>query len=383
MTNKSNNPLIDRVRSLVDLSREQVDKSLTAINEGISDDELRSIKRIFFTGCGDSFMAGKAATHVFQEYADNPEHIYEAVAPLELARFEYIPENLNPSETLVIGISASGSPVRVQEAMLRAKHYGMKTMAVTNNPDSKVASAADYILVSNDPEKLNDSPGLRSYLASMITLYLLGVKYGSLLKTSDNVENFISEIRNYMNSYTDYLDEIIEVTEKLAENTLDAKAFTFIGDGIESSTASFSAAKVVEVAGKITIVNDSEEWCHINYFNKFTEDNPVFVIANSASKNLTRISETLNQADVVGHPTILVIDDFSVESKDLAIPENTQIINLPMSQNILVQALGSYIPGTLFAAHLAEKTDEPYFRGDKFPMDAMTTSNSKITYPEK
>src|SRR5699024_1333011 len=160
-------------------------------------------------------------------------------------------------------------------------------------------------------------------------------------------------IVDYVKSYSENMETYVNDLENLAEKYLDSKVYTFIGDNDEASSASFSAAKIVEVAGKITVVNNSEEWCHINYFNQFTKNNPVFILANSKSSNLSRISETLNQANEVGHPTVLISDVDSLDN--IIVPKDTNVISLPNTDNPYLQSFGSFIPGTIFSAFLAEK----------------------------
>lgn len=378
MTNKITNKLINRIYKLIEMIDDQMDSSQKAITNNISKDELKEIKNIYLTGCGDSFMAAKVAVNFLNEYANNNEHDYRAISPIEFSRYEKFSEEINASESLLIGISASGSPARVKEAMLRAKHLGMKTLAVTNNLSSKVGEVADYILVSNDPEVLNDSPGLLSYVGSMATLTMFSLKYGEAHGLNSEGNAVRQEIVDYVKSYSDYMENYINELDNLAERFLKSRFYTFIGDNDEASSASFSAAKIVEVAGKITIVNNSEEWCHINYFNQFTKNNPVFILANSKSSNLSRISETLNQANIVGHPTILICDQDSLDH--ISVPKDITVISLPKIENPYLQSFGSFIPGTIFSAFLAEKLEEPYFRGDNFPIEAMTPSNSEIFY---
>lgn len=374
MTNK----LVDRVYQLIEMIGDQMDSSERAVINGISEKELKEIKNIYLTGCGDSFMAAKVAINILDKYANNTEHDYRAVSPIEFSRYEKFSDEINPAESLLIGISASGSPARVKEAMLRAKHLGMKTLAVTNNPSSKVGKVADYVLVSNNPEVLNDSPGFLSYVGSMATLTLFSLKYGEAHGLNSDSDTIKDSIVEYVKSYSDNMETYVKDLEGLAKKYLDSKVYTFIGDNDEASSASFSAAKIVEVAGKITVVNNSEEWCHINYFNQFTQDNPVFILANSKSSNLSRVSETLNQANDVGHPTVLISD---VDSLDyITVPKDTHVISLPNTDNPYLQSFGSFIPGTIFSAFLAEKLKEPYFRGDSFPIEAMTPSNSEIYY---
>ena len=59
---------------------------------------------------------------------------------------------------------------------------------------------------------------------------------------------------------------IEERTRELAEAVADQTNFVFVGDGPNYATALFSAAKVIEAAGRHAMGQDTEEWAHLQYF---------------------------------------------------------------------------------------------------------------------
>ena len=114
--------------------------------EAVPDELLKKIRKVILTGCGDSYFAGIAAVPAFKKYAGAFASSFEAVRCIDAARYlEY--EKGQEDATLVVAVSASGSPVRVMEALRRANQKGCHTLAVTNIPDSRAAKEAEYSLI--------------------------------------------------------------------------------------------------------------------------------------------------------------------------------------------------------------------------------------------
>ena len=55
--------------------------------------------------------------------------------------------------------------------------------------------------------------------------------------------------------------------------------FVFVGDGPNYATALFSAAKVIEAAGRHAMGQDTEEWAHLQYFVNVDPATPTFLIS--------------------------------------------------------------------------------------------------------
>ena len=66
--------------------------------------------------------------------------------------------------------------------MLLARKAGAKVLALTATPQSRIGRAADWIVDTTQP-KFNDPegmiiPGVRSYVANQIGLYLIAIHLG-------------------------------------------------------------------------------------------------------------------------------------------------------------------------------------------------------------
>lgn len=63
--------------------------------------------------------------------------------------FERQIEGIGSEDDVLIGLSTSGDSINVVNGLLCAKRMNIKTIAVTGNPDSKIAGISDYKLVFN------------------------------------------------------------------------------------------------------------------------------------------------------------------------------------------------------------------------------------------
>ncbi len=76
------------------------------------------------------------------------------------------------SDTLVIGVSQSGSAADVLGVMEEAKRHGAVVASITNYPDSKMAKAAEYSLLCNAGEETSVAAS-KTFIAQLGLMYLL------------------------------------------------------------------------------------------------------------------------------------------------------------------------------------------------------------------
>ncbi len=356
------NPLRNQCMSIPDLCEDQIAGVRKGIEGSIPPESLKNIRRVILTGCGDSYFAARAVIPAFKRFAGKFGSKFSAERCIDVSRFIELPEK-DAASTLVIAISASGGPARVEEALLRAKKHGCMTMALTNNPDSRAAKAAEFMLIVNTPAFPNPNPGLRNYYASLTGLLMFAAYLGECKGISPvgTMDNLADAIRTYTKSYAAILPQIDEKMFRLAIQWKDYATIETIADDISASTAMFIGAKFVEVAGIMAPHIDSEDWCHVNYFSHAPEKIGTIIVADINDNNRTRIGETIHQAAGIGRPVLLIANgtgkDFGVseEMTELVVPD------APKNYEFLLPLL-NYIPGSILASYVSELIGEPYFR---------------------
>lgn len=208
------------------LSMIQFDRSVASLKALGLEKELAGVNRIIATGCGDSYLAAISASGAFAHFL--PQVNYEAPYAIDFTRFEPFKEA--QPKTLVIGISVSGGPSRVVEVLKRGNKYGCLTLGLTDNPDSRVAKAAAHVYHTNTP-KGDNMAGLRTYYASMISLFVLAAYISELTTGESRLPQLRAQVEAYRNEVYGSIDEVDEICFQTALAWKDKTLFEITADG--------------------------------------------------------------------------------------------------------------------------------------------------------
>ena len=389
--NEYNSPLLEQIRNSVkDINTIAANETLQYIENCIPRDAIKDTSNVLITGCGDSYCAAIAAKPVFENAETStstgmvPGTPTKALRNIDFTRYysTYDGWNVLTSErNLLCAISISGSPARPNEAALRIKEHGGKSVAFTANPDGKLAGNCDYVIPMTLPD-YELAPNVTSYYSSMFSLMMFGL-YMSVSKNQisiEEAEECRKQLLAYVNSYDDECMERLskqafELAKKWEEDGVDN--MDFIGDGPDYATAFFGSAKMVESFGGLTTNDDSEQWCHINFFIKDTDHIGTFIIANSESKAFSRELETIRIAcNLRKHVAVISDADESL------FPENVIVFKVPKAKRIWMHPLMEHIPMDFVAGYIGCWRGHQPFRNGEEPfcedIDAARFRNSEI-----
>ena len=348
------NAMLAQIHSLPALIREVLPLYDRNAREALDDDLCCSARRLFIAGCGDSHHAALASELAFESLAGLPT---EPMTALQMSRYavDFLPQT-ESGANILIGISVSGEASRTVEAMLRARRVGAATIALTGTPASRIALAGDRLLLMTTPP-FDFAPGVRSYVATLLMLYLAAARMGEA--RGQLPPSQAADVRREFTATADAIERTIaqceEPTRKLAADWKDASEFVFTGGGPNFGTALFSAAKIVEASGDSALGQDTEEWAHLQYFCRAVPT-PTFIIT-AADRDLSRAVEVAVAATTIGRRVVIVAP------KDVPVGHVSNVTYIPFAPvREVFSPLVACIPGTLFAAHRAELIGEPFFR---------------------
>jgi glutamine---fructose-6-phosphate transaminase (isomerizing) len=285
------------------------------------------------------------------------------MSALQFARYAvgYLPAT-GPGTNLVIGVSVSGEVARTTEALRLARQAGATTVAFTATPGSRLAEAAELVVLSAAPPFADPPgehvPGVRTYLASQLALLLTAVRIGEVRghldwKAATAVRRDILALGAAAQRTVDACDA---EARALAEGWRDAGDFVFVGGGPNYGTALFSAAKVLEASGDGAVGQDTEEWAHLQFFAR-TTTTPTFFIS-AGGRDLSRATEAAVAAKTIGRRVVAV----APASASTLCGAATHVLPLAEGVAEVFSPLLAAIPGALFAAYRAEILGEPFFR---------------------
>jgi glucosamine--fructose-6-phosphate aminotransferase (isomerizing) len=147
---------------------------------GLTDDQLRGVRRIFIQACGTSWHAGLIGKYLLERLP------VIAVDIDTSSEFRYRNAVLAP-DTLVIAISQSGETEDTKAGIEEARSKGLKVLSVVNVPGSAITRMSDGVIYTNAGPEISVA-STKAYTAQIAALYLLSLRLGEL-------HGFIDEAR--------------------------------------------------------------------------------------------------------------------------------------------------------------------------------------------
>ena len=379
------NSVTDQVKDLQNLAAIQADKcfDLAKLDTVLGPDTAKKIKRVIITGCGDSYSAAGAMIPAIKALSglkkcNSPDimDFCRYYSPLRVAK------GCEMDEVLVMSISFSGSADRVAEALTKANDLGCESLLITRTPDSKGGRAAKRVFNVETPDGCN-SPGLRSYYASMVGIMALSAYIGLHNGTLDKGRFF--EVKQQVTDYTlAFMKEFERIDDQMFEEALrmkDLTKFEVIGDWNEGYSAQFVEQKFIECGGVYCDHTTSEEFAHISFFFRCPNEFGTVILINEDDPSLSRMVATIDGCLAQHRPTLIVTDaaDPSIFTpypwQDILFertgqrmersttPDVPSVCRIPKAPARWMSPLVDYIPGSLLAGYQAAVNEKPYFCG--------------------
>ncbi|MFN2607967.1 MAG: glutamine--fructose-6-phosphate transaminase (isomerizing) [Acidimicrobiales bacterium] len=209
----------------------------------LTDDELRSVARVFVVGCGTSYYSGLVAKYAIEHWARLPVEVDVA------SEFRYRDPVLDPG-SLVIGVSQSGESLDTMEAcrFARLPANGAKVLAVCNVVDSSMAREADAVLYTRAGPEVGVA-ATKTHVAQIVAMELLALHLGVLrgLVYPDEMARVVGalhEVPGRIQALLARADDICEVGRRYAHT----RDFFFLGRGVGYPVALEGALKLKEIS---------------------------------------------------------------------------------------------------------------------------------------
>jgi len=208
---------------------------------GMTDQDIRDMKRIYIVACGTAYHTGVAAKYIFEEMARIPVEVDVA------SEFRYRNPICDPG-TMVIIVSQSGETADSLAALRLAKSKGLRTLGIVNAVGSSIAREADHVLYTWAGPEIAVA-ATKSYSTQLIAHYLLAVKFASVRGTINEKEQK-SLIRSLeeLPSQIEMLLANQEKIQKFANRYLAAKDIYFIGRGLDYAASLEGSLKLKEIS---------------------------------------------------------------------------------------------------------------------------------------
>ncbi len=306
---------------------------------GMSEDELRVLKRIVIVACGTAYHAGVVGRYAIEEWGRVP------VEPDVASEWIYRNPVIDPG-TLVIGISQSGETRDTIQAMQLAREKGARTVAITNMMGSQITREVDSVLYTRTGLEVGVAAS-KTFTAQVALLFLIGLKLAQCRGTlpKEEVEFILDEVYDLPSKMQRFLDADHPI-EDIAQRFYDKPFFLYLGRHIGLPVALEGALKLKEISYIPTEAYSAGEMKH-GPIALLEEGTPVVVVATRIhvyEKIVSNIQETRAR----GAHVIAIATDGNEDIQHHA----DDVIYVPKSPAFLQAAL-AILPLQLLAYRIA------------------------------
>jgi glucosamine--fructose-6-phosphate aminotransferase (isomerizing) len=235
---------------------------------------------------------------------------------------------------LVIGISQSGKSPDVVAVLAESRRQGALTVAITNDPASELAAAAEY-LVELEAGEERAVAATKTYLAEIAVIAMLSAALSGDQKSQDELR----AIPVALQAAVEQEAVVIPIAEAWARENRCA----VLARGFHYATAREWALKLKELAYVLADPYSAADFQH-GPIALITEGFPVLAVATSgpALEGMTELLEKVQNAGA----RLLVLSDVA------ALRDFGDFVQLPPVPEWL-SPLVAIVPAQLFAYHLA------------------------------
>ncbi len=307
---------------------------------GISDEELKKLRRIVIVACGTSYHAGLIGRYAMEWWARVPVEIDIA------SEFRYRNPVLDERD-LVIGITQSGETADTLAAMRLARELGAKVIAITNIMGSQATRDSDGVIFTRAGMEISVA-ATKTFVAQAAVMYLLGLKLAELHGTlePDELRRLCGELRELPRSIQRLVDEVDGPVKAIAEHWKDANFFLYLGRHVGLSVCLEGALKLKEVSYISTDAYAAGEMKH-GPIALLDEQTPVVCVATD-SPVLDKVLSNIAEVRARGAHVIAIATEGSGQVAEHA----EEVVEVPRS-DWLLQPLLAVIPLQLLAYYVA------------------------------
>lgn len=207
----------------------------------MTDEEIRSVKKIHIVACGSAYHAGVTAKYVFEGMARIPVEVDVA------SEFRYRNPILE-DDCMVVVISQSGETADTLAALREAKKKGIKVLGIVNVVGSSIAREADSVMYTWAGPEIAVAT-TKAYSAQLVALYMLAMKFAKVKGKLSEEEfcHYLDDLR----CLPDQIEMLLAQKEKLqhfANRYVGAKDIFFIGRGVDYAISLEGSLKLKEIS---------------------------------------------------------------------------------------------------------------------------------------
>jgi glutamine---fructose-6-phosphate transaminase (isomerizing) len=309
---------------------------------GITDDVLRTARRIVIVACGTSYHAGLIGRYAIEEWARLPVDVDIA------SEFRYRNPIVGTGD-LVVGISQSGETADTLAAMRIARDSGARVLAVTNIMGSQATRDADGVLFTRAGLEIGVA-ATKTFVAQAAVMYLLALRLAELRGTLDRgqLRTTITAVKHLPTLVSGMLEGGMPQVRRIADDRYAANFFMYIGRHIGLPAALEGALKLKEISYIATDSYAAGEMKH-GPIALLDETTPVVAVATD-SPVLEKVISNVQEVRARSARVIAIASEGDTEIEHHV----DEVIRVPQTHWMLAPLL-AVIPMQLLAYYIARR----------------------------
>jgi len=209
---------------------------------GVSDTELRELRRIVIVACGTSYHAGLSGRYAIETWSRVPVEMDVA------SEFRYRDPVVDERD-LVIGITQSGETADTLAAMRLAREKGAKVLAITNVMGSQATRDSDGALFTRAGLEIGVA-ATKTFVSQVAAMLLLALRLAEVRQTLEpaRIAELVGDLRALPRRIGELLEEVDAPVRQMADHWRDAGFFLYLGRHAGLATALEGALKLKEIS---------------------------------------------------------------------------------------------------------------------------------------
>ena len=309
-------------------------------NIGLTEMEIRNLRRIVIVACGTAYHAGVVGRYIIEEWARIP------VEPDIASEWRYRNPVLS-KDTLVIGISQSGETADTIAAVRLAREQGARTLAITNMMGTQITREVDAVLYTRAGLEVGVAAS-KTFTSQAALLSLIALKLAQVRKTlpEEEIEFILEELYDLPERMEQFLDGDHPI-EEIAQRYCDKPFFLYLGRHIGLPVALEGALKLKEISYIPTEAYSAGEMKH-GPIALLSDDSPVVCVATDQKVIYDKVVSNIQEVRARGAHVIAIATDGNEDIQHHA----DDVIYVPRTPAFL-QAILAVLPLQLLAYRIA------------------------------
>ena len=326
--------------AVADTLADWLNRDVTQPDIGITDDQLRRVRRVVIVACGTSYHAGLAGRIALERWARIPVEV-------DLASEFRHRAPLLEEDSLVIGVTQSGETADTLAAMRVARARGATVLALTNVPGSQATRDADGVLLTRAGIEIGVA-ATKTFVAQVAALYAFTLRVGRVRGAISRARH--GELTDELAMLPGRIDAVVTSVEPavqlLAERLASCEFFLYLGRLAGLPVALEGALKLKEVSYIPTDAYAAGEMKH-GPIALLSERTPVVCVATDVSV-LDKMLSNISEVRARGARVFAVASEGSKEVAEHA----EQVVYIPQT-DVLLQTILAVVPLQLLAYYIA------------------------------